>query len=104
VDSTLQTLCVYPGDAAAGTAWMGKEYGGFAKLLERELASSAIGDGSCDSVCIVSYGRARDAWLTITIAAAPGNPAPIDLLSYELLTDEERRRLALSFDDTGRVV
>lgn len=100
----LYVLCVIPDEMERAAAWFGENFGGFTELLGHFLESHNFTDHGCKVLCVVTYGRDRNAWVSVTIAPAAENPEPIDVMSVELLSEDERRALALEFSDDGQVV
>ena len=100
----LFVLCVIPETMERASAWFGEHFGGYTQLLSHFLDSKHFADHGCKVLCVITYGRSRDAWVSVTIAPGDDAPGPIDIMSVELLSEDERRALALHFDEIGQVV
>jgi Mg-chelatase subunit ChlD len=100
----MYVLCVVPHSMRGAAAWFGEHYGGFTKLLGRWLDAPEFQRSNANVLCVVTYGRSRDAWVSVTIAPGDDCREPIDIMSVELLSAEERRALALHFDEIGQVL
>jgi len=100
----MYVLCVVPHSMRGAAAWFGEHHGGFTKLLGHYLDAPEFQRSTANVLCVVTYGRSRDAWVSVTIAPGDTCRDPIDIMSVELLSAEERRALALHFDEIGQVL
>lgn len=89
-DGVLHLVCVVPDEIERAPAWMGWSFGGFSRLLHSHVANDAFRDENTRALCLITYGRGSQAWLSLTIVAAEGGDDAIDLLSSELLSEHER--------------
>jgi len=103
-DAIQFVLCVVPFGTERATAWFGEQFGGFLELLSHFLASDSFARDECSALCVITYGRDANAWTSITIAPGDHYSDPVDLMSVELLTNEERRVLDLRFSELGQVL
>lgn len=105
-DGVAYVVCAVPHRMEDAAAWFGDHFGGFRKLLERFLDSHHFDDNGCDVLCVVTYGRDDngDVWVSVTIAPGSDSAEPIDIMSVELLSEEERKVLALNFGEIGQIV
>jgi len=99
-------ICAIPHRMEDAAGWFGDHFGGFMKLLEQLLESHHFTEGDCEVLCVVAYGRSRegDVWASVTIAPGTENAEPIDIMTVEFLSEEERRALALKFGEIGQIV
>jgi hypothetical protein len=91
------TLCVLPEPIEGAAHWYQSEHGGYAKLLVSLLESRAGTDRHCDAVCVVTFGMRDHAWISVTLVPAQDGADAVEVMSFEFLSEEERRR-ALSLD------
>jgi hypothetical protein len=98
------TLSILPESMEGAAAWYLQEYGGYAKFLVNQLDKWASDERSCEALCVITFGAIADAWISITIVPAKDEAAAIEVMSFEFLSEEERRRaLSLDIVDVGRV-
>jgi hypothetical protein len=99
-------VCAIPHRMEDAAAWFGRHFDGFNKLLERFLDSRYFTEEGCNVLCVATCGRDDDGdvWVSVTIAPGNEHPEPIDIMSVEFLSEEERKVLALNFGDIGQIV
>ncbi len=97
-------LCILPVDIENAAEWFEKKYGGYIKFLNQSFNMEYFSEQEFSGLCIVVYGRTDDAWISITIAPVEDGADQIEIMSYEFLSEEEKRTLALNFDEIGRIV
>ncbi len=96
------TLCVLPLDMEQAADWYQEVYGGYARFLVSQLDVWAAADRQCDVLCVISFGLADEPWISITIVPANEAASSIEVMSFEFLSEEERRRaLSLEIVDVG---
>lgn len=106
-DGVVYLLCILPEPMEKAADWFGKHCGGYTALLRDSLDAEPFARGRADTLCVVTYGREGaegDPWVSLTIAPSDESTDRIDIMSVELLSEDERRVLALKFDDVGRVL
>jgi Mg-chelatase subunit ChlD len=105
-NGVVYVVCAIPHRMEDAAAWFGDHFGGFRSLLEQFLDSHHFIDGGCDVLCVVTYGRDGDGDVWVSVTIAPGNDSaePIDIMSVEFLSEEERKVLALNFGEIGQIV
>ena len=92
-----------PVTLAEAPVWFGSEYGGYAKFLAEQLDSRCLRERDCETLCVIPFGAANEAWVSISILPGKPDPTAIDLMSFELLCEAERRAaLACELDDAIR--
>ena len=99
----LLQLCTLPLEMPVAETWFRQTYGGYTKFLTRSLNSDHFTANECTTLCVITYGRKNDAWISITIIPTDSNPESIDIMSAEFLTEEEKRTLSLEYGDLGQV-
>jgi hypothetical protein len=105
-NGVVYVVCAVPHRVEDAAAWFGEHFGGFRRLLEQFLDSHYFSDGGCDVLCVITYGRDdhSDVWVSVTIAPGNDSAEPIDIMSVEFLSEEERKVLALNFGEIGQIV
>jgi len=68
-------------------------FGGFTRMLTDELQDERFRDDGCEILAVLSFGLDEEPWVSLSIVPDEGQDPNIDLLSYELLTDDERREI-----------
>ena len=68
-------------------------FGGFTRLLAEELQSEPFVADRCETLVVLSFGFDGTPWVSLSIVPEDGQEPQIDLLTYEFLTDEERREI-----------
>jgi len=100
---TFHTLCVLPVTPADAPAWFGREYGGYARFLAHLLDSHFFKDRGCETLCVIGFGSVSPPWVSLSVLPAKRDPAAIEVMSFELLSEEERRlALALELEEVIR--
>ncbi len=85
------SICAIPLPLDRARDWYIEQHGGFAKFLIGLLDRWTGSGRTCDAVCVITFGTLSDAWLSITIVPARSDADAIEVMSLELLTDDERR-------------
>ena len=97
------TLCALPVPIEEASAWFRREHGGYAHWLAELLETWAGGSRRCEAVCVVTFGMCDEAWLSVTIVPARDDVEAVEVMSFEFLSEEERRRaLSLEIAAVGR--
>ncbi|MEZ4330882.1 MAG: VWA domain-containing protein [Myxococcota bacterium] len=88
-------LCGVAGDVAAAARAYRAGHGGFSRFLSEEMDDERFRDGRCRILAVLTCGRASGTpWVSLSVVPDLAHHRPIDLMSYELLSDDERRALA----------
>ncbi len=96
-------LCVLPARMGDAAVWFKQEHGGYAKFLVELLGSWASAGRECRALCVITYGVVGDPWISVTVVPAREDSEAIEVMSFEFLSEEERRRaLSLDIVDVGR--
>ncbi len=101
---TLFQLCILPIGIEDAAGWFEQKYGGYIKFLNQSFKAKYFSEQGYTGLCIVVYGRTDDAWVSITIAPVKEGEEQVEIMSYEFLSEEEKRNLALNFDEIGRII
>ncbi|MBK7947920.1 MAG: VWA domain-containing protein [Deltaproteobacteria bacterium] len=93
-DRIRYVLCGAPGGMDAAAEAYRTAHGGFTRFLSEEISSETFRADRCELVAVLTFGRAAGApWVSLSVVPDDGQDPRIDLLSYELLTDAERRAI-----------
>lgn len=96
-------ICALPEKMENAKHWFHENYGGFTQFLGSLLNSDQFAD--CNILCVISYGRTEDdAWISMTVVQTDSDDDAIEIMSVELLTDEEKKTLSLEFGNMGNVI
>jgi len=91
------TLCVLPERIEGAADWFQRQGGGYANRLVSLLDTWAGSGRQCEAVCVITFGMRDEAWISVTIVPARDAADSVEVMSFEFLSEEERRR-ALSLD------
>jgi pSer/pThr/pTyr-binding forkhead associated (FHA) protein len=98
------TLCVMQSTMDDAAAVYMRDHGGYATFLVDQLERWASDDRECDTLCVITFAPADEAWISITVVPARDDVSSVELMSFEFLSEEERRRaLSLDIVEVGRV-
>ena len=100
----LYNLCALPLEMNQVADWFSKQYDGYTKYLSHFFDSDYFKENDFNVLCILVYGRTDTAWISITIVPMGDEADDIEIMSYEFLSEGEKRSLALNYDDIGRIV
>ena len=100
----LYQLCYLPMEMDKGQAWFANKFGGYINFLNNALKSKIFTSKGCSVLCVIIYGRTDVVWTSATIISTEDNPEPIDIISFEFLSEEEKRTLSLEYGDLGQVI
>jgi hypothetical protein len=97
------TLVVLPMEIQAASSWFVSHHGGFSNFLAKLLDDWSARERHCTAICVLTFGMAEEPWISLTVLPATSSDDAVEIMSFEFLTPEERRR-ALSYDivDLGR--
>jgi hypothetical protein len=99
----LYQLCALPLEMTKAGTWFSQKYGGYTKFLTQLLDLDHFTTNEFTTLCVITYGRTNDAWISITIVPTDSNSESVDIMSAEFLTEEEKRALSLEYGDFGQV-
>ena len=68
-------------------------FGGFSRMLAEELQAESFRKDRCEILTVLTFGLADSPWASLSIIPDVDHDPPIDLLSYEFLTEKERREI-----------
>lgn len=91
-DRIRYVACGAPGgiDVAARAFQAG--HGGFSRFLTEQIDDESFRTDRCEVLAVLSFGRSAGApWATLSLVPESSRGPQIDLLSFELLSDDERR-------------
>lgn len=93
-DRIRYVLCGAPGGMDAAAEAYRSAHGGFTRFLSEEISSESFRADRCEIAAVLTFGRAAGTpWVSLSVVPDEGRDPRIDLLSYELLTDVERRTI-----------
>jgi len=91
-------VCAVPGEIDTARERYGVLFGGFTRLLSEALQSESFQRDRCEVLAVLTVGLGRTPWVSLSIVPEEGQDPGIDLLSYELLSPEERREIEPAVD------
>ena len=97
-------ICTLPATVTDAAAWFAEHYGGFTQFIFKWIKSDGYDVTDCDQFCVITFGITPEPWVSITVVPTHDEPDPVEIMSVNFLSDEEKTDLGLSFDDHGRVV
>lgn len=93
-DHIRYVVCGAPGGMDVAAKAYQTAHGGFSRFLTEQVESESFRADRCEILSVLSFGRAAGApWVTLSIVPAEGQEPQIDLLSFELLSEAERRAI-----------
>ena len=92
-DRIRYVVCGVPGGMQKAQQLYSENYGGFTRVLSEQLQSSSFSGDRCEILALLSFGFDDAPWVSLSIVPDDGYQPRIDLLSYEFLTEEERREI-----------
>ncbi|MBY0399925.1 FHA domain-containing protein, partial [Myxococcota bacterium] len=93
-DRIRYVLCGAPGGMDAAARTYRSAHGGFSRFLTEEISSEAFRADRCEILAVLTFGRAAGTpWVSLSVVPDEDQDPRIDLLSYELLADAERRAI-----------
>ncbi len=86
-------ICAVPGAIESARERFAEAWGGFTRLLTEALQQESFRRDACRVLAVLTFGgeSARSPWVSLSVVPEEDQDPHIDLLSYEFLTDEERR-------------
>ena len=97
-------LCTLHLEIEHARSWFAQKHGGYVKFLNHLLKSDDFTTPGCTILCLITYGRTKNAWVSITIVSGSDDSESIEIMSVEFLSEEEKEELSLDFGDLGRVI
>lgn len=102
--SAFYVICTLPVTADDAAAWFGGHHGGFTQFIFKWIKSDGYDVTDCDQFCVITFGMAPDPWVSMTVVPTHDESDPVEIMSVNFLSDDEKTELGLTFDDHGRVV
>jgi pSer/pThr/pTyr-binding forkhead associated (FHA) protein len=97
-------ICTLPVAASAAVDWFGDHHGGYAQFIFKWIKSDGYDVTACDQFCVITFGMDGQPWVSMTVVPTHDDPDPVEIMSVNFLSDDEKKELGLSFDDHGRVL
>ena len=97
-------ICTLPVTASEAVDWFGDQYGGFTQFIFKWIKSDGYDVTACDQFCVITFGMDKQPWVSMTVVPTHDDPDPVEIMSVNFLSDEEKLELGLEFDDHGRVL
>ncbi len=91
-------ICGVPGTMESAQQLFVESFGGFTRMLAEQLQAESFLSDRCEILALLTFGCGEAPWVSLTIVPDEGQDPRIDLLSYEFLTDDERREIEPSID------
>ncbi len=106
-DRIRYVVCGAPGGIDVAAEAFRAGHGGFSRFLTEQIDDESFRNDRCEVLAVLSFGRsAGSPWATLSLVPEAGRAPHIDLLSFELLSEEERRavqpEIAREVSQTGR--
>ena len=93
-DRTRYVLCGAPGGMDVAARAYQTAHGGFSRFLSEQIESESFRADRCEVLAVLTFGRAAGApWVSLSLVPDEGRDPRIDLLSFELLSESERRAM-----------
>jgi pSer/pThr/pTyr-binding forkhead associated (FHA) protein/Mg-chelatase subunit ChlD len=97
-------VCSLPAAIDKAADWYGTHHKGFTQFIFKWIRSERYRSEQCELLCIVTFGQDPATWVSITIVPTHTEADPVEIMSVDFLNDEEKKSLALDFDNHGRVI
>jgi hypothetical protein len=91
-------ICGVPAPMESARTLFVEEYGGFTRVLAEQLRAESFHADRCETLALLSFGQGDSPWVSLTIVPDDGQASPIELLSYEFLTEQERQEIEPALD------
>ena len=93
-DRIRYVLCGAPGGMDVAARAYQTAHGGFSRFLSEQIESETFRADRCEVLAVLTFGRAAGApWVSLSLVPDEGRDPRINLLSFELLTESERRAM-----------
>ncbi len=94
-DRIRYVLCGAPGGMDVAARAYQTAHGGFSRFLSEQMESESFRADRCEILAVLTFGRAAGApWVSLSLVPDEGQEPRTDLLSFELLSESERRAIA----------
>jgi pSer/pThr/pTyr-binding forkhead associated (FHA) protein/Mg-chelatase subunit ChlD len=97
-------VCSLPAAIDKAADWYGAHHKGFTQFIFKWIRSERYRSEQCELLSIVTFGQDPATWVSITIVPTHTEADPVEIMSVDFLNDEEKKSLALDFDNHGRVL
>ena len=103
-DKAFYLVCSLPAAIDKAADWFKDNYNGFTQFIFKWIRSESYQTAQSEQLCIITFGQAPATWVSITIVPTHSDPEPVEIMSVDFLSEEEKSSLALDFDHHGRVI
>ena len=97
-------VCSLPAPIDKAAGWFRDQHNGFTQFIFKWIRSESYRTGQAEQLCIITFGQEPATWVSITIVPTHSEPDPVEIMSVDFLSEEEKSSLALDFDHHGRVI
>ena len=97
-DRIRYVVCGVPGAMTDARDRFVSDFGGFTRVLTEHLQDPSFSRDRCQILALLTCGFDEQPWVSLSILPDEGQGPRIDLLSYEFLTDGERREIEPQID------
>jgi pSer/pThr/pTyr-binding forkhead associated (FHA) protein/Mg-chelatase subunit ChlD len=97
-------VCSLPVPVPGAVDWFADNHGGFTQFIFKWIKSDGYDVTACDQFCVITFGIDQQPWVSMTVVPTHDDPDPVEIMSVNFLSDDEKADLGLEFDDHGRVL
>jgi pSer/pThr/pTyr-binding forkhead associated (FHA) protein len=97
-------LWALPVEIKHAKGWYAKRHGGYIPFLTHFLNSEPFKNGKCTVLCLIAYGRTKEAWVSMTIVPTGKDYEEVEIISVEFLSEDEKENLSVNFGELGKIV
>lgn len=101
---TFYLVCSLPVPISSAVEWYQTNHQGFTKFIMQWIRSTNYESAQCDQFCVFTFGQDPATWASLTIVPTHEEDDPVEIISVDFLSEEEKGMLALDFDNHGRVM
>ncbi len=101
---TFYLVCSLPVPVNSAVEWYNTNHQGFTKFIMQWIRSTNYESAQCDQLCVFTFGQDPATWASLTIVPTNEEDDPVEIISVDFLSEEEKGLLALDFDHHGRVM
>lgn len=101
---TFYLVCSLPVPIEEAVEWYHTNHQGFTKFIMQWIRSTNYESAQCDQLCVFTFGQDPATWASLTIVPTHEEDDPVEIISVDFLSEEEKAMLALDFDNHGRVM
>ncbi len=101
---TFYLVCSLPVPVSGAVEWYNTNHQGFTKFIMQWIRSTNYESAQCDQLCVFTFGQDPATWASLTIVPTNEEDDPVEIISVDFLSEEEKGLLALDFDHHGRVM